>query len=151
MAGKRLAFHKKSNRDKSGKCNYYETGNPADIVYAVLYEFDHAEKKRLDELEGRGYGYNDKLIDVQCNGKAFKAFIYEADPGYLDDKQAPNHEYKEMVLLGARYHGLPDQYIARIEAVVSSKNPDAGKRAEDETILVRMRHVNATEACHKKR
>jgi hypothetical protein len=147
MPGKRLAFHKKSKRDGSGKCNWCDTGNPADILYTVLYEFDYAEKGKLDELEGRGYGYDDKLLHVQCNGDTFKAFIYEVAPAYLDDTLAPNHEYKEMVLLGARYHGFPADYIAKIESVTSTANPYPAKQAEDEKVLVKIRLANKKKGC----
>jgi gamma-glutamylcyclotransferase (GGCT)/AIG2-like uncharacterized protein YtfP len=146
MPGKRLAFHKKSNRDDSGKCNVRETHDPADILYTVLYEFDYAEKGRLDTLEGLGYGYNERQLTVECDGQSYEGvFIYEADPAHLHGTLTPNHEYKEMVLLGAKYHGFPAAYIAGIEAIVSTTNPYPTKQAQDEKVLVKMREFSAKE------
>lgn len=141
MPGKRLAFHKRSI-DGSGKCNFYDTGDTLDILYTVLYEFNFAEKRELDRLEGLGSGYTDPVMDVQFKGETYNAFIYVADPEYLDDKLVPNHQYKEMVVLGARYHGLPTDYIARIEAVESRPNPDPARVAKDEKSLAKMRQTN---------
>jgi gamma-glutamylcyclotransferase len=146
MPGKRLDFHKRS-KDGSGKCNFVDTGNLGDILYTVLYEFDYAEKGELDRAEGLNNGYTDPLIDVTLNGQTFRAFIYTAEPGYVQATLAPYHWYKEMVVLGAKYHRMPDDYIARIVTVVSHPDPDSARAAREERKLAKMRHANFKKGC----
>jgi hypothetical protein len=142
MPGKRLAFHKRS-QDSSGKCLFYEPGGTHDIMYGVVYEFDSAEKSKLDDLEGLSKGYNEQLVAFQLNGETYHSFIYVAASTHIDASLAPYGWYKEMVLLGARYHGLPPEYIAKIEAVSSVLDPDPKRAARNEAILVNMRRMNA--------
>ena len=116
MPGKRIEFHKRS-QDGSGKCHFYEPGGAHDIMYGVVYEFDSAEKGKLDALEGLGKGYNEQLVAFSLNGVTHQAYVYVAASTHIDASLVPYDWYKEMVLLGARYHGLPPEYIAQIEAV----------------------------------
>jgi hypothetical protein len=146
MPGKRLAFHKRSH-DGSGKCLFYEPGSAHDIMYGVVYEFDVAEKSELDFLEGLGKGYNDVLVDVPLDGKTYQAHVYMATSTHIDASLAPYDWYKELVLLGARYNGLPDEYVAKIESVASILDPNPDRAAKNEAILVNMRRMNSVKGC----
>jgi hypothetical protein len=146
MPGKRLAFHKGS-QDGSGKCLFYDPGNADDIMYGVIYEFHAAEKFKLDELEGLGQGYNERLVACSINGKTYHAYVYVAASTHIDASLTPYDWYKEMVLLGARYHGLPTEYIAKVAAVASVPDPDPKRAAKNEAILVNMRRMNAAKGC----
>jgi len=146
MPSKCLAFHKRS-RDGSGKALFYEPGTVHDIMYGVIYEFDSAEKGKLDALEGLGQGYNEQLVSFPLNGETYQSYIYVAASTHVDASLAPYDWYKEMVVLGARYHDLPPDYVAKIEATVSVPDPDLKQAAENEAILVNIRRINAAKGC----
>ena len=146
MPGKRLAFHKRS-QDGSGKCLFYEPGGRDDIMYGVVFEFYSAEKSKLDDLEGLDNGYNEQLVAFPLNGETYQSYIYVDASTHIDASLNPYGWYKKMVVLGARYHGLPREYIARIEAVASVPDPDTKRASKNETILVNMRRMNAVSGC----
>ena len=59
-----LRFHKRSDKDKSGKCDAYETGNVADFILGRLFYIEESEECKLDKYEGLGTGYEKKSITV---------------------------------------------------------------------------------------
>ena len=142
MPGKRLAFHKQS-QDGSGKCLFYETDAVHNVMYGVVYQLDPAEKHKLDALEGLGKGYNERLVGFPLNGETYQSCIYVAAPTHVDATLAPYDWYKEMVLLGARYHDFPLDYISKIDAVQSVPDPNLERAASNEALLARMRRMNA--------
>lgn len=144
MPGKQLAFHKRSG-DGSGKCLFYERGDTEDTMYAVAYEIDAAEKPILDDLEGLGRGYNEQQVSFPLNGVTRHAVVYVAASTHIDAKLVPYTWYKDMVVLGARYHRLPADYIAKIEAVVAVPDPRPDRAADRAAIVDNMRAMNAAE------
>lgn len=125
-----LKFHKMSKKDGSGKCDASHTGNPTDKIVGVLYFVKMEELKDLDRYEGRGYGYERKLVTVRSTlGEMLEAETYIAtstDPAFR-----PFDWYKEHVLQGAKANCLPSDYIAMIEAVVADVDPDTERRARE--------------------
>jgi len=126
-----LRFHK-SGKDGSGKCDAYYTGNKFDVVLGVLYEMEESEKLVLDETEGLGHGYVEKVVCVSAaEGDVVASATYCAIR--IDESLLPYTWYKEHVMVGAREANLPPEYIAIIEAVQALKDPDkkreAGQRA----------------------
>lgn len=144
MPGKRLAFHKRSD-DSSGKCLFYESGGAEDLMYSVAYEIDAAEKSILDELEGLGRGHNEQQVSFPLNGVTHHALVYVAASTHIDDTLIPYTWYTDMVVLGARYHRLPADYIAKIEAVIAVPDPNPKRAAERAAIVENMRAINATQ------
>ena len=146
MPNKRIAFHKRSI-DKSGKCLFYEASGPENVMYGVAYEFDAAEKTHLDQLEGLGQGYNEQLLSFPLRGATCEAFVYLAASTHIDPTRVPYDWYKEMVLLGARYHRLPPAYIASIDAIASMPDPDSKRVADNAPILENMWRMNIAQGC----
>jgi len=133
----RLAFHKRSN-DGSGKCLLHESRASVDHAYGVLYELDPAQKAGLDAAEGSGKGYFEQQVRVPLNGMDYPSFIYMASSTHIDNSLLPYHWYKSLVLVGARFHGLPVEYIATIESVGSIEDPDPVRRQKNEDLLRKM-------------
>ena len=144
MPGKRLAFQKRSD-DGSGKCLFYESGDTEDMIYGVAYEIDMAEKPILDKLEGLGQGYNEQQVSFPLNGVTCHALVYVAASTHIDTTLVPYTWYKDMVVLGARYHRLPADYIAQIDAVISIPDPKTKRAADRAAIVENMRVINATQ------
>ena len=118
-----LRWHK-LGRDGSGKCNIEPTGVPRESVWGVLYEIDFAEKRALDTVEGLGVGYNEQVVSLETNAGVTQALTYTARPDQIDPMLRPLLWYKTHVLRGAREHGLPDEYVQRIAAVMALEQAD---------------------------
>lgn len=117
----KLIFHKKSV-DGSAKCDALHTENRDDCVIGVLYEIQKTEKPILDRIEERGYGYEEKIVNVlTAQGKTIETLSYFAKK--IDSSLKPYHWYKEHVLRGAREHHFPSAYIQMIEQIESIPDP----------------------------
>lgn len=127
-----LKFHK-SGKDGSGKCDAYYTGKKTDLVMGVLFEIDSEEKDKLDRIEGLGYGYDEKTVDlVDAKGDRVTAVTYVATN--IDEGLIPYTWYKTHVLIGAREANLPSAYVADIEAMAAVKDKDAVREAKQLSI-----------------
>ncbi len=96
----------------------------------VVYEMDVGHKAWLDRVEGLGQGYDELSVAASSGPITHDLFLYVADARYIDDSLSPYSWYKALVAAGARLHGLPSQYIDRIERVTAIDHHDferAGK------------------------
>ena len=125
-----LRIHKLSRVDGSAKCDVKETGRPDDIVYGVVFLIDVADKPVLDQQEGLGSGYEQKQVWVEMQaGVPVQAFTYYAT--LIDASLKPFDWYKTHVLIGAREHDLPAEYIRQIEAISSVQDADVERRSRE--------------------
>jgi len=123
LPGHRLAFHKFSKVDHSGKCDIPQSDDPEHYVIGVVFEIDPGERPLLDAIEGLGKGYEIKEVTVIGESNiSYQAFAYYAT--LIDSRLKPYHWYKEHVLWGAREHGFPQDYIDWLEGVESIIDPD---------------------------
>ncbi|MDK9557843.1 gamma-glutamylcyclotransferase family protein [Marinobacter sp. M216] len=133
LNGHNLKFRKISRRDTSAKCDIAESSNETDIVWGVVFEIDHSGKAALDRVEGLGYGYEQKQVElVGTDGATFSAFTYYATD--IDENLKPYTWYVEHVLRGARENDLPAGYIAFIEEVGSIQDPDRDRHEQELSI-----------------
>ena len=99
----------------------------------------------LDDLEGLGKGYNEQQVSFPLNGVTLHALVYVAASTHIDATLVPYTWYKDMVVLGARYHRLPADYIGKIEAVVAVPDPNPKRAANRAAIVEIMRAINAAQ------
>lgn len=132
LPGYELRWHKKS-RDGSGKCDVVQTGQPSSSVFGVLYEIANSEKGALDRIEGLGSGYDETEIEVHrgADRLTVKAYIATA----TDPTLKPYTWYCALAIAGAKEHGLPANYIARLETVPADQDPDM-KRHDKNMALI---------------
>ena len=117
LPGHVLRWHK-LGRDGSGKCDASAAGaSRKDAVWGVLFAIDHADKPGLDAAEGLGIGYDERMVHVETVAGRRCALTYQARPDRIDPRLRPRAWYKAYVLAGAREHGLPAAYVARLAAV----------------------------------
>jgi len=129
LDGHRLMFHK-VGMDGSGKCDAWHTGSEDDVVLGVVFRMDAADQALLDRAEGLGRGYRRARLCVRMTGgRAADVFAYLAT--HTDPTLAPFDWYRAHVLAGAREHGLPADYVARIQAVRARPDPDAARRRRE--------------------
>ena len=124
LAGYALRFHKRGG-DGSGKCDAYQTGNPTDSLYGVVYSLTRAQRDLLDDFEGPGYA--SRNVSVNVGASVLTAYAYVARSEHVETDLQPFGWYKAIVLAGARVHALPAHYVARIAAEASLPDPDADR------------------------
>lgn len=137
LPGRSVYFHKRSDVDCSAKCNLVEAAE-SDPAYGVLYEIAAEHKPALDAVEGLWSGYEEVGIRILVEGETLEPFVYLAQPSHIDSSLRPYDWYKAMVLAGARYHGLPKDYVAALSSTPSVPDPDPERAAENEVLLQRM-------------
>lgn len=133
LSGYSLYFHKRSNKDGSGKCNIRPKNDS--VVYGVIYEIDKKQKSDLDRAEGLGYGYEEAHITVNTDNGIADVFTYMASESHIGNSLNPFSWYKTLVLVGTNEHGLPEDYIANIKAVNSVIDPDKNRRNNELSII----------------
>ncbi len=111
---RRLVFNKASN-DGSTKANIeFSFG---DVVWGVLYKLDEKDLQKVDDTEG---GYERIEVDVSIDsGGTIKAFSYVSTNTTTNCK--PYDWYLDYILVGAKEHGLPQQYITELQKVQIKK------------------------------
>ncbi len=134
IAGHQLRFHKRSG-DGSAKCDAYHTNNPDDVIHGVVYHISAAQQILLDSFEGRGYL---KLeIPVNVNSDRTAAYMYVADPNYVNPDLAPYHWYRQFVIAGAKEFALPAHYVRTISMVPAVTDPDRDRHLRNMAVLNR--------------
>lgn len=139
LTGYRLTFHKRG-QDDSGKCNLFLTHDQNDEVHCALYRMAADHKPLLDGFEG--LGYQDTEIQVQYNSAQINCFVYIAESSHIDDSLKPYSWYKDIVLLGGEFHGLPEAYLSRIHQVEACEDPDSERRNTHQDLLTRLQKAN---------
>lgn len=133
----RLRFHKRSNKDHSGKCDAEYTGDEADEVVGVLFCVPESQRQDLHSAEGRGFGYDDYMVHVvDTDGNAIEALTYRAAESHKDGSLAPLSWYWDFVAEGAREHALPAVYVATFIASVRRIDDTNGARDREERAKV---------------
>jgi cation transport regulator ChaC len=90
---------------------------PGDQVWGALYHLTHADAERLDRTEGVDRGYYQRLaVEVETHdGLRLAAFTYRSP--FSREGRKPSRRYLDLLLAGAREHGLPENYVARLRAL----------------------------------
>jgi hypothetical protein len=123
LSGWSLHFHKRGN-DKSAKCNILAGGGG---VHLAIYEISARDKLVLDRIEGVGLGYSETMLSIPRVGDCLS---YVAEDTHIDDSLLPYDWYHELVIIGARTHGFPADYLKQIESKRALRDPDPDRSAE---------------------
>jgi gamma-glutamylcyclotransferase (GGCT)/AIG2-like uncharacterized protein YtfP len=119
LDGHRLVFDK-HGADGSAKANLVP--DPGSAVWGVVWELATPDLARLDPYEG---GYERVRVSAEADdGSRWEVEVYVSER--RTDDPRPFDWYLEHVLRGARVHGLPADYVARLEAVVARRDAGGG-------------------------
>ena len=131
-----VRFHK-IGTDGSGKCTLIATGDDADVVYGVLYEFADSDLAGLDREEGVHLGgYARCSIRLRFpGGDATEAMTYLAGDRHIDPTCVPFDWYRDLVVAGAMEHGLPPPYVEELARTPAASDPDAARAAPARRLL----------------
>ena len=117
LPGYRLAF-KTSHVDQN---EIFANIMPDDgsSVWGVIYECDEAELKKLDEYEDVDSGHYRRgpVVVVTPARERLEAIAYFAYQDRLCSEGQPSARYSLRIVSGARKHGLPADYVHRIETL----------------------------------
>lgn len=136
LRGYELRWHKKSI-DGSGKCDIVQTDQPGASVFGVLYEIAVSEKAALDVAEGLGSGYDETTIEVHRGADQLTVNAYVATA--TDPALKPYRWYRALAVAGAIEHGLPVDYIARLEAVLAEEDPERERHSKNMALVGEIR------------
>ena len=128
-----LRFHKRST-DGSAKCDV--VAEPGGVVHGALFELDERD---LGALAAAEPGYDPFDARVLAGAVTRTALAYRARPDRLAPDLVPYRWYRDLVLLGARSHGLPGDYVATLERVTVAEDPDDGRAATMDALCRRLR------------
>lgn len=143
LLGYKLRFHKRHDPDGSGKCNMYLTGQDSDAVIGAIYAMHAEEKPLLDQCEGPGYRCD--TMRLEFAGNTHDCFVYIAEHSHIDDTLIPHCWYKNIVLLGAEYHRMPEPYLERIRQIRATQDPDATRHRMHYELIGQMKSYPAVE------
>lgn len=131
-----MRFHK-IGTDGSGKCTLIPTGDDADAVYGVLYEFADSDLAGLDREEGVHLGgYSRQFIPLRLpDGSTIEAMTYIADDRFIDPACIPFDWYLDLVVAGATEHRLPPACVRQLEQTPAVPDPDAARAAGARRLL----------------
>ena len=99
------------------------------------------EKPLLDKCEGPGYRCDSITIDM--DGKNHDCFVYIAEHSHIDDDLVPHCWYKNIVLMGAEYHSLPERYLDAIRQVNAAKDPNHEQHEKHYGLIDEMKIFNS--------
>ena len=129
VAGWAIRFHKRS-QDGSGKCDIVPDAEQH--IYGALYALTPRAKRRLDDIEGVGFGYSVTEIHVPELGTltTYRALAHTIDSGLK-----PYSWYHQLVLSGARHHRFPTAYLDSLRAIPTVEDPDPDRHAREVKII----------------
>jgi len=89
----------------------------AKLVRGVLYDVSNEELHHLDSIEGvpEGIYYRQTIYVVDESGKPMKAVTYRTTNPRGPFK--PMRKYLDLMIKGAKEHGLEQDYIQQLEAI----------------------------------
>lgn len=128
------------SHDGSGKCNICPTTGSKAHVVGVIYQIENSTDKRiLDEIEGEQFGWHAIDIKVLIDNAHIHAFTYIAPISVPNRSALPYHWYRDIVLLGALFHGLPEPFIEQISTADSQPDLNRPRNEANQHLVTRLR------------
>jgi len=87
---------------------------PGEAVFGVLWDLAPEDEASLDRYEGvrPGLYRKDEVAVLTTGGRSVRALVYRANETATG---RPVAGYLELIVAAARHHGLPTDYVARLE------------------------------------
>lgn len=130
VTGRRLAFHKRG-ADGSGKADATYTDCASDRVWGVVYSLSEYDKPVLDAYESLSVGYDSETVLVHTAEDSIDASIYVARSEAIDPALKPYSWYLRFVLMGAKAHNLPAEYLHLLDSVEAELDADRERHLQN--------------------
>lgn len=117
LARHRIVFNKRPQRGEGACASIVR--DPSSCVWGVVYLCDEQTMDIFDGYEGVKEGhYRREAVEVITDDDArLEALTYVAGEDHLCHGALPRPEYLQLVLEGARQHGLPEDYVRMVDAL----------------------------------
>ena len=79
-------------------------------------------------------------MTVDYGGQRYETFVYIAEDSHIDDHLTPHRWYQQIVLLGAEFHQLPQDYLQYIREVHAFDDPDSEQQARNLQLVEELRN-----------
>ena len=135
LEGYVLRWHKRSNKDESGKLSVAVSGESNAAVPGALFAIPVGEKRQLDRAEGLGYGYEQRTVVTTTTTGPIEAVTYVASPSHIDDELVPFSWYRDIAAAGAASLGLPDAHVHSMRNAPAKQDPDPDREAKERAFL----------------
>ena len=139
LSGHELCFHK-VGKDGSAKCDAPEASANS-LVHGALYRISAHHIRELARIEGVGTGYEESRVTIETGSGQASAFLFQAQPEFIDSALLPFDWYKALVIEGTRFHRFPAEYVGEIEAVPSIADPDTGRAVRNWALVEKIRRA----------
>lgn len=118
LLGFRFAFNKRGN---GGQTYANIVPDAAAEVWGVVYLCDPTAIQEMDRYEGAASGHYDRIpVTVEKDsGEKVQAITYVAGEDSVCDVSKPRPGYLFKIILGARHHSLPEEYVTEIERLAN--------------------------------
>ena len=136
---RRLAFHKRSI-DGSAKADAAFVDAHTAAIWGVVYRLSADGKRKLDQFEFLGTGYDQIQVDVQHGGQATSAWMYVARPEVIDPSLQPYRWYRDLIVHGAIHHRLPADYVEFIRSQPTIEDPDSHRHVTNMSLIESTNH-----------
>jgi len=97
----------------------------------------------LDCIEGVGYGYDRRLLELDDHGAVH---TYVASAGATSPTLRPYHWYRDIVAAGVRYHAFPDSYLEEIKKVEAKEDRNRKRAEKNRGTLEKLRSAGSLPA-----
>jgi len=145
LPGYKLRMNKRGD-DGSGKANIEPSGSMTDVVWGIVWSITNSDRYELHEAEAYRPNRHDshyKPIDVIIfdeTGMSWKAMTYVACEDRKSAADLPLYSwYYEYLIRGAKYYGLPREYLKIIEKIEKIDDPDC-ERTKKNMIIAEKWH-----------
>ena len=123
----RIDFTRKSRRLECGVADIVKDNNSK--VFGVVYRIDEIDLGKLDKREGyipqrdkNAYRRREIMVLKEDNDEEpITAFTYEVEKKEFG-KYKPNKDYKNLIVTGAKFWKLPEDYINFLENIETMKD-----------------------------
>jgi AIG2 family protein len=130
----RLTFSKKS-KDGSGKATLTREPNPGVSAHGVMFRIPIGERSALDAAEGPGYDrYEGFAVSRTDDDAEVSVTTYLANLRDLEPALRPYDWYRELVLAGAKQHGLPLSYQKTLNSFEADPDPMPTRKARQQAL-----------------
>lgn len=89
--------------------------HPTRSVWGIVIDLNAEDLQAMDGYEGCPTNYNRIWVSPQLEGgEIVKTYTYQAHPDKILEGKHPTPDYLHYVLTGARFCGLPENYVSAI-------------------------------------
>lgn len=119
----RLAFNKRAS---GGGVFANVVRQPGSEVWGVAYRCRPEALDQMDRYEGvPGRHYVRSQVEVEATGKdVIQAITYIAGAEFICPEGRPHTAYLRRIILGAKAHGLPSEYVAHVERIAACEGAE---------------------------